>query len=172
MANTASPCQGRGPVYNKLSQPTGMRARLRKIMKNRRYLRARAGRSPLASAHHTRVERAAMQEALTANRATFFRPGTTMEPWIQAGLQSRLAFFHLSSGHRYDEFLYLRWPRPLPGKMVYEFSVFVRNYGIGGHSTISLHQLRMGASSRGGHPGLGGECEYLALDHSSRPKYK
>ena len=67
-----------GGRYNKLSQPTGMRARLRKLMKNRRYLRARAGRSPLASAHHTRVERAAMQEALTANRATFFRPE---QPW-------------------------------------------------------------------------------------------
>ena len=64
--------------YNKLNQQTGMRARLRKIMKTRSYLRARAGRSQLASAHHTRVERAAMQEALTANRATFFRPE---QPW-------------------------------------------------------------------------------------------
>ena len=67
-----------GGGYSKLNHQTGMRARLRKIMKTRTYLRARAGRSPLASAHHTRVERAAMQEALTANRATFFRPG---QPW-------------------------------------------------------------------------------------------
>ena len=49
-------------------------------MKARRYLRARAGRSPLASTHSTKVERTAIQKALVANRGTFFKPE---QPWNQ-----------------------------------------------------------------------------------------
>ena len=67
-----------GGQYNKLNQPAGVRARLKKLMRTRKHLRVRVGRSPLASAHHTRAERTAMQEALMANHATFFRPE---QPW-------------------------------------------------------------------------------------------
>ena len=67
-----------GGQYSKLNQPTGVRARLKRLMRTRKYLRVKAGCSPLASTHHTRVERTAMQEALTANRGTFFKPE---QPW-------------------------------------------------------------------------------------------
>ena len=69
-----------GGQYRKLNNPTGVRARLRRLIKAMSYLRAKAGRSPLTSTHRTKVERTAMQEALVVNRGTFFRPE---QPWNQ-----------------------------------------------------------------------------------------
>ena len=63
-----------GNSYSKLNNPTGVRAQLKRMMKARSYLRARAGRSPLASTHSTKVEMTAMQEALMANQGSFFKP--------------------------------------------------------------------------------------------------
>ena len=77
---TCRPLPKLGGQYRKFSSPTGVRARLRRLMKARRYLRAKAGRSPLTSTHRTKVERMAMQEALVANRGTFFKPE---QPWNQ-----------------------------------------------------------------------------------------
>ena len=77
---TRCPLPKLGGQYSKFNNPTGVRARLRRLMKTRRYLRARADGSPLASTHNTKVERAAMQEALMVNRKTFFGPE---QPWNQ-----------------------------------------------------------------------------------------